>query len=103
MGNDGNTSTSEMWAWIGTPAGGKQLLETLITHANGFVSVAANVRDINDGRRLIAKARRNDPADGYSYGVVLVPVDPGAPQDGARPRLTMAEEDETGDPGPGKE
>jgi probable HAF family extracellular repeat protein len=100
VGNDGNTSTSEMWAWIWTPGGGKQLLETLITHANGFVSVA-NVRDINDGRRIIAKARSNNGADGYSYGVLLVPLDPNAPPDGARPRITTA--DEGDDPDPGKE
>ena len=97
VGNDGNLSTSEMWAWIWTPGGGKQLFESLIAQANGFVSVA-NVRDINDTRHVIARARSNDGADGYSYGVVLAPIDPNAPPDGARARVAVADEPAEDDP-----
>jgi probable HAF family extracellular repeat protein len=92
VGNDGNNSTSEMWAWIWTPSlGRRQLLEEVITVPNGFVSVA-NVRDINDERFIIAKARSNDPADGYAYGVVLVPNAAGVDA----PGLATASEEEDG-------
>jgi probable HAF family extracellular repeat protein len=73
VGNDGTTSTSEQYPWIWTPTGGRRLLEQIITAPNGFVSVAA-ARDISNSRRIIAKAGRSDPADGYGYGVLLVPT-----------------------------
>jgi hypothetical protein len=84
VGNNGNNSTSEMWGWIWTPGGGRQLFEDIITQPNGFV-IIANIRDINDSRHVLARAHSSNGGDSYSYGVVLVPVVADTPSAGAYP------------------
>ena len=73
VGNDGTLTTPEQYAWIWSPVFGRRLITDNVAQPNGFVSIRG-ARGIDNARRIIAKAVRNDPADGYGYGVILLPL-----------------------------
>ena len=72
IGNDGTLSTPEQYLWIWSPAEGKRLVTDNVASPNGFVSIRG-ARGIDNSRRIVTKAVKSDPTDGYGYGVILVP------------------------------
>ena len=93
VGNDGTLSTPEQYAWLWTDATGRVVITDNVAQPNGFVSIRG-ARGIDDSGRIIAKAVKNDPTDGYGYGVLLVPASvpppPPPPSAGAVPGPTVA-------------